>query len=122
MKEENIERIAVITHEVNRVYCQILGDTSQEHWPDSPRWQKDSAIEGVKHALAGATPEQLHQSWMAKKLADGWVLGDIKDELAKTHPCLKPYEELFEDQKMKDQIFSDTVRFVSDIIHKGISG
>jgi len=116
MKPENIERIARITHEMNRIYCELIGDDSQLPYTEAPRWQKESAIDGVIKALAGATPEQLHESWLKMKTAEGWVYGEVKDAEAKTHPCMKPYTELPEEQKVKDHIFSDTVDFVADWI------
>lgn len=105
----DIERRARAAHEANRAYCASIGDDSQVAWEDAPQWQRDSAIVGVKHALAGATPEELHASWTAQKVADGWVHGDVKDADAKTHPCLVAYADLPEAQRKKDQIFRDAV-------------
>jgi hypothetical protein len=31
-----IEEIAKVAHEVNRAYCQALGDFSQPKWEDAP--------------------------------------------------------------------------------------
>jgi hypothetical protein len=42
------EQIARVCHEVNRAYCESLGDMSQPSWEDAPQWQKDSAMLGVK--------------------------------------------------------------------------
>ena len=44
MKAEDIAKVA---HEVNRAYCEALGDTSQLSWEDAPEWQKASARAGV---------------------------------------------------------------------------
>lgn len=44
-----------------------------------------------------------HDRWMAQKISQGYQRGDIKDEEAKTHPCLVPYEELPENEKDKDR-------------------
>jgi len=51
----------------------------------------------------------LHESWCDFKRADGWVFGEVKDAGAKTHPCLVPYAELPEEQKIKDHLFSAIV-------------
>lgn len=72
------------------------------------------AREGVEKALDGATPEDLHQSWCDFKAADGWVYGEVKDAEAKTHPCLVPYEELPEEQRIKDDLFKAVVGALSD--------
>lgn len=99
--------VARACHEANRAYCIALGDDSQEPWPRAPEWQKASAIEGVKKIMSGeiTEPHQSHESWMAHKLAEGWVYGKRKDAEAKTHPCLVPFGELPAEQQAKDIIF-----------------
>lgn len=105
----NIELIAKTCHEVNRAYCIGTGDLSQLPWDQAPGWQKDSAMRGVQIAIDGATAEELHASWSAVKIADGWVYGEIKDADKKTHPCLVPYDQLPTEQKVKDYLFNAVV-------------
>lgn len=100
------EGIAEICHQVNKAYCESIGDNSQPDWTDAPNWQKESAIEGVKaHVNGNITPEQSHESWMNHKVAEGWVYGEVKDPQAKTHPCIVPYDQLPIEQKTKDYLF-----------------
>lgn len=101
------EVAARIAHEVNRAYCQSIGDDSQPRWEDAPAWQRESAIAGVKFHLEHpeATPEQSHQEWMEHKIIDGWTYGEVKDPAAKTHPCMRPYAELPQAQRSKDYLF-----------------
>jgi hypothetical protein len=99
------EHIAHVVHEANRAYCVTVDDRSQIAWDDAPEWQRASAIEGIEKAKNGATPEQLHESWCAFKIADGWTHGDVKDADAKTHPCLVPYADLPAEQRVKDHLF-----------------
>lgn len=108
----NVEEIAKVAHEVNRAYCQSLGDVSQVPWNDAPEWQRTSAINGVKFHLANpdSTPAHSHESWMAEKLADGWKYGTVKDPEKKEHPCIVPYNELPAAQRAKDYIFLALVR------------
>lgn len=107
---ETIEQIARMAHEVNRAYCQALGDDSQPAWEDAPEWQKQSAIAGVELHLKGDHgPEASHEAWMAKKVADGWVYGEKKDPDAKTHPCLVPFDQLPREQQAKDYLFRGVV-------------
>ena len=107
----NQEKIAEVAHEVNRAYCQALGDFSQPAWDEAPQWQRDSAMLGVKlHAdnpLAG--PQASHESWMAQKVADGWVYALEKNPEQKEHPCILPYDELPREQQAKDFIFRAVV-------------
>lgn len=106
----DIEQIAHVCHEANRALQVIQGDEAvSPHFTDAPEWQVKSAYEGVQCALDGATPEELHESWKAFKISDGWGYGDVKDADKKTHPCIVPYGELPEDQRIKDRVFNAIV-------------
>lgn len=110
------EDIARVAHEVNRGYCDALGDRSQAPWEDAPEWQKASARLGVDlHLHSGDTagPEASHQSWMDQKIRDGWKHGAKKDEKKKTHPCMVPFDKLPVEQQAKDFIFRAVVRSLS---------
>lgn len=111
-----IEKIAQVAHEVNRAYCQAIGDNSQTSWEDAPAWQKESAVLGVifhvEHPDAG--PDASHNSWMKQKLDTGWVYGEEKDPEAKTHPCIVPFEELPLGQQVKDHLFRQVVHSLKD--------
>jgi hypothetical protein len=108
-REYKVGICARAAHEVNRAYCFGLGDTSQDSWELAPEWQQKSAVEGVEKRLAGEGPEQLHESWCAAKVRDGWKAGPVKDAEKKEHPCLVPYDQLPEAQKRKDHLFASTV-------------
>ena len=109
MKLESIARIA---HEANRA---LQAEQQSEGIPVAPPWdkfpddQKAGVVDGVRKAIDGATPEQLHKSWCEFKRADGWRYGPVKDAEAKTHPCLVDYAILPADQKLKDDVFSAVV-------------
>lgn len=45
------EDIAQVAHELNKAYCESIGDTSQPSWAGAPEWQKSSAIGGVSFHL-----------------------------------------------------------------------
>lgn len=109
--------IAKVAHEINRAYCAALGDETQVAWEDAPEWQRASAIAGVEMHLANpdATPEQSHESWLAQKVAAGWVYGEVKDAEKKEHPCCRPYDELPQEQKAKDYLFRSVVHMLKDI-------
>lgn len=116
-----IETIARAAHEVNRVLQQIMlslgvsgGVPVAESWEDFPPDQQAGVIAGVRKAIDGATPEQLHESWVEFKESDGWVYGPVKDADAKTHPCLVAYEDLPPEQRAKDDLFSVIVRALTE--------
>lgn len=108
------EAIARACHEANRALQLATSDPAPSpHWDDAPDWQRESAIEGVAKARAGATPEQLHESWCEFKTNAGWIYGDTKDEAARTHPCLVPYDALPPEQRAKDGLFHAIVAALS---------
>ena len=107
----DVRTIAKVCHEVNRAYCQALGDDSQPPWEEAPEWQQSSALNGVQMHLdnPNATPENSHESWLAQKRAEGWQWGLVKDVEEKTHPCFLPYGELPVEQRAKDYLFRAVV-------------
>lgn len=112
------ETIARVCHEANRAFQLETGDPQPSpSWDEAPGWQRLSALEGVEKALDGASPEELHEAWCEFKRAHGWQHGEVKDETAKTHPCLVPYEQLPEDQRIKDDLFEAIVTALSPTEH-----
>ena len=107
----NKEKIAKVCHEVNRAYCQALGDNSQPSWEDAPDWMKTSAMNGVSLHTGNpnAGPEASHESWMAEKEATGWTYGPVKNAEDKKHPCMVPFNQLPIEQQAKDFIFRAVV-------------
>lgn len=106
-----ITDIAKIVHETNRAYCESIKDFSQVLWDFAPMWQRDSVINGVKFALKNPdiTPEQSHYNWHKHKLNAQWKYGPVKDVEKKEHPCMVPYDQLPNQQKVKDKLFTAIV-------------
>lgn len=111
-----INACARAAHEVNKTYCEALGDNSQPSWEDAPDWQRKSEMNGVVGALAGNTPEQSHNSWFKEKIDAGWTYGETKDPEKKTHPCMVPYEHLPPEQKNKNKLFVTVVRAMAEAL------
>jgi hypothetical protein len=109
---------AKVAHEVNRAYCESMGDDSHQPWAEAPDWQKRSIVEGVKAISAhhSLSPAESHAMWCMHKKRDGWVYGQKKDVGAKTHPCLVPYSDLPVEQQTKDALFGAAVRAVLGVI------
>lgn len=106
----NPDDIARVAHEVNRAYCEALGDRSQAPWDEAPEWQRVSARMGVDlHLMGDFGPAASHEAWARLKHEDGWRYGPKKDPVAKTHPCLVPFDVLPEEQQAKDFIFRAVV-------------
>lgn len=109
--------IARVCHEANRSICEASGDFTQKAWIDSEFWQQQSAISGVQYVLDNpdTSAEDLHNEWCKAKTLDGWVYGDVKDAVRKTHPCLVAYQKLSQDQQSKDVVFRGIVNLLKDI-------
>jgi len=45
----------------------------------------------------------IHDTWAARKLADGFTFGAEDDPVRRTHPCLVPYEQLPENAREYDR-------------------
>lgn len=114
----NIENIAQVCHEVNKAYCESIGDNSQPSWDNAPEWQKSSAINGVKFHLDNpdAPPSASHESWLKQKTEEGWKYGPVKNPDTKEHPCFVPYEELPTEQKSKDYLFKQVIHSLKSFI------
>lgn len=105
--------IAHVCHEANRALQLIQLDPSipvSPSWGDLDSETRESAVDGVRNALAGATPRESHENWMRFKIAHGWVLGPIKSESRREHPLLVPYDDLPSSQQIKDALFTSIVR------------
>lgn len=103
------EQIARIIHEATRAMQLIQnapGIPVAKPWDELSEEEKHPVTEGVGTVRAGlVTPEMLHQKWMDAKIQAGWTYGEVKDEEAKTHPSLVPYDQLLDSQKDKDRLF-----------------
>jgi hypothetical protein len=66
-------------------------------------------IRGLTERLA----KNAHEVWAAQRIKDGWSYGPLRDDAAKKHPCLKPYEELPESEKEYDRSAAlETVKLI----------
>lgn len=110
-------QIARVVHEANRALQVEQADPSipvSPSWDDLDEETRRSAVEGVQGVLNGNTPEQSHASWVKFKEDHGWTLGDVKDEDAKTHPLLVPYDMLPASAKVKDDLFCAIVNALAN--------
>jgi RyR domain len=110
------ENIASVIHDANRRLQIVQGDPRPSPlWDDAPEYQVRESVASVELVLAdpGRTAEQNHQGWMDRLMADGWTHGEVKDEAAKTHPLLLPWDQLPAEQQQKDLLFIAIVRALS---------
>jgi hypothetical protein len=68
--------------------------------------QKRRRIEAMKKCAAESTSDsERHEAWMAMHREHGWVYGETFDPARKTHPNLKPWDELPATTRSKARIF-----------------
>lgn len=95
--------IAMISHDAIVSLEQYNDDTSKQHFNRAPAHYQEDTIKGVQFLLRNpnATPEDLHNNWLADKKAAEWTLGEKTDVRDKTHTRLIPFAELNDLQKQK---------------------
>ena len=54
-------------------------------------------------ALIEQLAENVHDTWAAQRIAEGWTPGPRRDDALKMHPCLVPYADLPESEKQYDR-------------------
>ena len=115
MKKQDIAKVA---HEINKAFCESIGDKSQPTWDAAPEWQKSSAVNGVQFHLDNpeASPSASHESWLKQKREEGWKYGLVKDAEKKEHPCFVEYSELPTEQKSKDFLFKQVIHSLKPYI------
>ena len=69
----------------------------------------DSELEQLCEALA----ENTHEVWAQERIAQGWTYGEHRNDKRKTTPCLLPYAQLPECEKIFDR---NTARQVIKVI------
>lgn len=54
-------------------------------------------------ALADLLTKNVHEVWAKTRIEQGWSYGELRDDILKEHPCLVPYDELTEEEKVLDR-------------------
>ena len=76
-------------------------DTSCVSLPDE--------VNGLIEKLA----EDVHETWAAQRMADGWSHGSKRCDHSKTNPCLVPYGDLPETEKDYDRrVVQQTIKVI----------
>lgn len=57
--------------------------------------------------------KNVHEVWSQTRIDQGWTYGPERDDANKKHPCLVPYEDLPEEEKVYDRNTSmETLKFI----------
>ncbi len=64
-------------------------------------------------SLVEQMSKNVHEVWAKTRITQGWTFGEKRNDDLKTHPCLIPYEELPEEEKVYDRNTSiETLKFI----------
>lgn len=64
---------------------------------------KDIALSDELLQLKEKIAENVHDVWAAGRIAEGWTYGPVRNDAAKTTPCLVEYSELSDSEKEYDR-------------------
>ena len=64
---------------------------------------KDVVLNSEILELCELLAKNTHEVWSQSRINDGWRYGVTRNDEAKEHPCLIPYEELPESEKEYDR-------------------
>lgn len=79
----------------------------------SPADTADVKLPDELLSLIEEMAENVHEVWAKNRIADGWSYGPVRDDAAKHHPCLVPYNELPEEEKEYDRATSqETLKLI----------
>lgn len=85
----------------------------KDRYTPSPIDTKGIKLTPELEPLAEEMARNVHEVWAATRMAQGWTYGPQRDDAARKHPCLVPYDELSEDEKTFDRNTSqETIRLI----------
>ena len=84
-----------------------------EHYTPQPVDTKDVVLPEDLMSLAEEMAKNVHEIWAETRIAQGWTYGPERNDAEKKHPCLVPYDELPEEEKVYDRNTSvETLKFI----------
>ena len=89
------------------------------HYQPSPIDTSDVQLPEELLALTEKIAENTHDLWAAGRLREGWTYGEKRDDTAKTTPCLVPYDELPDSERVYDRTTSmETIKLIVKLGYK----
>ena len=76
--------------------------TKNEYTPQ-PIDTSDVQLPEELQLLVEKMAKNVHEVWAETRIAQGWTYGEQRSDELKTHPCLIPYEELPEEERVYDR-------------------
>lgn len=103
-----------LSREIGKAAENIVGDRDGRDAQDNGGENTDcNELPEELLELVEQMAERVHDVWMEERIHQGWSYGEKRDDVNKKHPCLIPYEELPEEEKIYDRNTSiETLMFV----------
>ena len=76
---------------------------SKTNYIPQPIDTSDIQLPEELNPLLEAMAKNVHEIWAKERIAQGWTYGAKRDDTLKHHPCLVPYEDLPEEEKVYDR-------------------
>lgn len=74
-----------------------------EQYIPKPIDTSDIQLPEELNPLLEAMAKNVHEIWAQERINQGWKYGVKRDDTLKHHPCLVPYDELLEEEKIYDR-------------------
>jgi len=103
--------IALVAHQVMAAYRASIGDNQQTSWNEASEDKRTASIARAQAVIdnPNVPPEVAHADWIRARKAEGWKPGKKRDNDAKTHPMLIPFEDLPNEQKTEEYLYRAVV-------------
>ena len=75
----------------------------QDKYTPKPISTSDVQLPEGLEELAEQLAKNVHDVWAQTRIEQGWSYGEKRDDQLREHPCLIPYEELPESEKLYDR-------------------
>ena len=75
----------------------------QDFYTPQPIDTSDIQLPEELTELAEQLAKDVHDVWAMTRMEQGWTYGEKRDDKLLKHPCLVPYEELPESEKLYDR-------------------
>ena len=75
----------------------------QDKYTPKPIDTSDIQLPEELNELAEQLAKDGHDVWAQARMEQGWTYGEKRDDQLRKHPCLVPYEELPESEKLYDR-------------------
>ena len=74
-----------------------------KHYTPQPIDTSDVQLPEELNPLLEAMAKNVHEIWAQERINQGWTYGKKRDDVKKHNPCLVPYEDLPEEEKVYDR-------------------